>query len=89
MIDIRGIEGFHPPLQRDKIEVGIRIGSGSGVEKEVVSVDRVTDLPVQNSLEPSVHDEMLIPETLIIALIVSSIARDIIRSITVLPGLTF
>ena len=85
MMNVRGIGEFHSPVQREVKVAGIKIGTDSGVGKEVISVDRVTDLPVQSSLELHVHDEMLIPETLIIAVIISSIVRDIIRSITILP----
>ena len=89
MMNIRGIGEFHSPEQGEVKVAGIKIGTERGVDKEVISVDRVTNLPVQSSLELHAQDEMLIPESLIIVVIISSIVRDIVRdiinSITILP----
>lgn len=80
MMNVKGIGGFHSPIQGSGSELGIRIGSSNGVHKDAISVDNDIPSLVTSSQEPSVSDEMLIPETLIIALIVSSILRDLINS---------
>ena len=73
---IGGIKGYHFPTQ-EGIEIGIKIRSSSGVDKEVVSVDQEMVLPVQTNLELGVPDEIPSPETVVIALIISSIVRAI------------
>ena len=81
MMNVEGIGIIQSPRRGDGTELGIRIISSRVEDREVVSVDRVADLPVQNSLQPSVQDEVLVPETLFIALIVTSIVRDILNTI--------
>jgi hypothetical protein len=86
---IGGFGGYHFPTQKEGGELGIKIKSGSGVEKEVVSVDQGSALPIQTSLEPRVFDEMPIPQTVAIALIILSIVRDAINSIPISIGSIF
>lgn len=86
---IGGVRGYHFPTPREGGELGIKIKSGSCVEKEVVSVDQGSTLPIQTSLEPRVFDEMPIPQTLAIALIILSIVRDAINSIPISIGSIF
>lgn len=83
---VGGVRDFHYPVQREGGEMEIRITSGSSVEKEVVSVDQDTVLPVKTSLESSVSNEISIPETVVIVLIISSIVRDAINSIPISMG---
>ncbi len=86
VMNVRGIGGFHSPNQGDNIEFGIKIGSSSGVDKDVISVDRSVDLPEQSSPEDIVQDEMPIPQTLAIGLIIGFIVRDTIDSIQISMG---
>lgn len=81
VMNVRGIGGFHSPEQGNGSELEIKIRGGNGVDKDTISVDRVTDLPVQTASEEIIQDEMPIAGTLIVALIVSSIVRDIFSSI--------
>ena len=86
---IGGVRGYHFPTQKEGGELGIRIRSRSGVEKEVVSVDQGSVLPIQTSLEPRIFDEMPISQTVVIALIILSIVRDAINSIQISVGSIF
>ena len=74
------------PIPSEGTQLGVRFRSGSGVDKEAISVDQDMVLPVQASLEPNVSDEMPIPETLAIGLIIAFIVRDIIDSIPISIG---
>jgi hypothetical protein len=85
LIRIKVLRPLSFPTQVDA-QLGIRLKSGSGVYKEAVSIDQEMALPIQSSQEMGVSDEMPIPETVAIALIISFIVRDIIDSIQISIG---
>ena len=86
MTTIGGVRGVHFPTQREGAQLVVRVQSGSGVDKDAVSVDRVADLPGQASSEEIVKDEMPIPEMVIIVLVISSIVKDFVDSIPISIG---
>ena len=77
VVKVVGVKGDHFPTPGAGMVIGIKIGRDSGIANEVVSVDQDSELPVQNSLESDVPDEMPIPNAVVIALIISSIVRAI------------
>jgi len=83
---IGGVRDFHFPMQKEGVEMEIRIKSGSDVDKEVVSVDQDMVLPIPVGPELSVSDELIEPEIIAIVLIISSIVRDAIDSIPISVG---
>ncbi|MGB3861501.1 MAG: hypothetical protein WA915_05420 [Candidatus Aminicenantaceae bacterium] len=78
---IGGVRGNHYPTPREGEELGIRIKSGSGVDKEVISIDQDMASPVLAGPEPSFTVEWTKYEIIAIVLIISSIVRDAINSI--------
>ena len=86
MTNVRGIREFHSPMKGNVQKLGIRITCGSGIDKDAVSVDRVTDLPIKKTLEVAVEEEVPIPGTLIIALIISCFVRDVLDSMPIFVG---
>jgi hypothetical protein len=83
VMNVRGTGGFCSPTQEEGMELGIRIGGGSCVDKDVVSVDRRADLPVQNTMETDALEEIPVSETLIITILVISIVEDIFDSMPI------
>jgi hypothetical protein len=86
VINVRAVEGFRSPNHGNDTDWGIKTRNISGVDKDMVSVNRVMDMPEQLSQEDIVHDEMPIPDALPIGLIISFIVRDIIDSIPISIG---
>jgi uncharacterized protein YceK len=78
---IGGVRDFHFPTQKEGVEMEIRIKSGSGVDKEVVSVDQDMALPIPAGPEQNVSDVLTEPEIIVVVLIITSIVRDAINSI--------
>jgi hypothetical protein len=81
MTTVGGGRDFHNPTPREGVELGIKIRSGGGVDKEMVFIDQDMASPIPADPEPSDSVDWTEYEIIAIFLVITSIVRHVISSI--------